>query len=645
MMHVFKEYITKKHGLPVLCLLMVIGLWSLLLFPWPADAADSSLCARVKIEIKQKLTLERQAFDAHMAINNGLANVTIEKIKVDVRFTDKDGNAVLVSSDPNNTKALFYIRLDSMNNITDVAGAGTVAPSSTADVHWLIIPAPGASNNLESGALYYVGATISYTIGGQANVTEVSPDYIYVKPMPSLTLDYFLPNDVYADDAFTAEIEPPVPFSLGVRVKNNGAGVARSLKIESAQPKIVENNQGLLIGFNIEATEVNGTVVANSLLADFGDVAPQSSVLARWIMTTTLSGNFVEFSGNFSHLDELGGTLTSLITAVNTHFLVHDVLVDLPGRDGIRDFLARDGGVYRVYESEGLVDTEVTDQSASSVLSGQTLTTPVTAGFIYATVTDPYGGGKIIKEVIRSDGKRINLNNVWFSKKRTGGGPWQYFFNLFDTNGTGSYTVTFADPATGPRAPVLQFIPDRTGKELQQLSFIVEATDPDGTIPVLSAAPLPAKATFRDQGNGTAIFDWTPATGQTGQYPITFTASDGVLKTSQRATITIGNGGNNPPNMPSAPSPQDGKSGVSVKARLAWAGGDPDQGDTVAYDVYLGTANPPSVKVASGLPATVYSTSILTYGATYYWKVVARDKQGRRDGGAGVAIYHIPGER
>lgn len=47
-------------------------LWSVLALPIfmfisaTARAEDDSVCARVKIEIKQELTLERQAFDANM---------------------------------------------------------------------------------------------------------------------------------------------------------------------------------------------------------------------------------------------------------------------------------------------------------------------------------------------------------------------------------------------------------------------------------------------------------------------------------------------------------------------------------------------------------------------------------------------------
>ncbi len=254
--------------------------------------------------------------------------------------------------DPDDATALFFIRVNSMENISNIDGQGTVQPSSNADIHWLIIPAPGASNGVAQGTLYYVGATLTYTIGGEPHETKVTPDYIFVKPMPEMVLDYFLTKEVYGDDAFTPEIEPPVPFTLGVRVTNNGHGVARNLKIDSAQPKIVDNKQGLLMGFNIEGSEVNGQAATRSLLVSFGDIPPETSGVARWIMTCSLSGKFVEFSADFSHADELGGEVTSLIDAVNTHFLVRDVLVDLPGRDGVRDFLALDGGGLRVYESQ-----------------------------------------------------------------------------------------------------------------------------------------------------------------------------------------------------------------------------------------------------------------------------------------------------
>ncbi|MCP4671587.1 MAG: hypothetical protein GY857_09795 [Desulfobacula sp.] len=510
--------------------------------------AEESNCARVKIEIKQELTLERQAFDAHMRINNGLTHTSLENIQVDVWFTNGDGDAVLASSDPDNTDALFFIRVDEMSNIDNISGSGSTPADSSSDINWLIIPAPGASNGLEKGTLYNVGATLTYTIGGEENVIEVNPDYIFVKPMPELTLDYFLPSDVYGDDPFTQEIEPSIPFTLGVRVKNTGAGGAQNLKIDSAQPRIVDNDQGLLINFYIQGSEVNGEETIESLLVDFGTIDPDTSAIARWIMNCTVSGRFVEFEAQFSHADELGGELTSLIVDINTHTLVRDVLVDLSGRDTVRDFLSRADDLYKVYESDS-DETDVTDQSVLSTLtyketmdseSHYTLSTPVTAGFIYVQLPDPHNGSKLLKKVLRSDGKEIKPENAWLSKVQDRDTHlWDHFINLFDVNTTDTFTLIFDAITSISQKPVLQFITDKSGIENQQISFIVNSSDPNGTIPALSGSPLPVGAQFTDNNDGTGIFDWTPLIGQKGTYYITFTATDSTLLTSQRVKFTI----------------------------------------------------------------------------------------------------------
>jgi hypothetical protein len=520
-----------------------------LLFFGTVHGEESSLCATVKIEIRQELTLERQAFDAHMRIINGLTHMGLEDVDIDVVFTDEQASPVLVTSDPNASEAKFFIRLDSMDNIADVDGTGRIEPSGTADIHWLIVPAPGASDGIPTGKLYYVGATLTYTLGGEAHVTRVTPDYIYVKPMPELVLDYFLPAEVFGDDAFTEEIEPPIPFCLGVRVTNTGHGAARSLKIDSAQPKIVENQQGLLIGFAITGSEVDGHPAANSLLVDLGDIDPQTSKAARWTMTCSLSGRFSEFTASFSHSNELGGELTSLMEGMGTHLLVRDVLVDVAGRDGVRDFLAKDGDFLKVYETDG-PDGAVLDRSGASSVTLQSesgsqetysLTMPVTAGFAFVKIPDPGQGQMALASVSRSDGKSIKTANAWLSRERKSNPAdgWNHFFNLFDANTTDRYILFYESVTVMPQPPVLAFIPDRTVIEENQVSFIVEATDPNGTTPSLSVQRLPAGAVFTDLGAGAGRFDWTPAAGQAGSYRVTFSAWDGALSASRSAAITV----------------------------------------------------------------------------------------------------------
>jgi len=98
--------------------------------------------------------------------------------------------------------------------------------------------------------------------------------------------------------------------------------------------------------------------------------------------------------------------------------------------------------------------------------------------------------------------------------------------------------------------------------------------------------------------------------------------------TGSYTLIYESSGINNPPNVPSSPSPADGVTDIAVNVALNWQGGDPDAGDTVTYDVYLDTSNPPVTKVSSNQSEISYQAMGLSYGTTYYWKIVARDNNG-----------------
>lgn len=521
----------------------------------PLAQAQDTVCAHVKIEIKQELTLERQAFDARMAINNTTDSGVIENVSVVVKVADENGTPVAVTSDPSDLSAKFFLRVSDKQNISDVDGSGTVNPQTSATIDWLLIPAPGSAGATPLGKKYLVGATLTYTFNGERTVLEVSPDVITVKPLPSLTLDYFLPRDVNADDPLTPEIEPAEPFTLGLRVKNTGQADAKSLKIDSAQPKITDNQQGLLINFVLTGSYVDDAPAQNTLLIGFGDIAAGTSKMGRWNMETTLSGKFTEFTARFSHGDELGGALTSVMQATNTHTLIHDVRVDLPGRDTVHDFLAQDNDAVRVYESDG-PDSEVADRSSTATLtigaaaSGNPryhLGFPATPGFAYVKLPDPFNGQKVLGSVLRLDAKRLASQNVWLSKTRDAQTKqWQYWVNVFDVNTPGAYDAEFQDPPPTTHPPVLQAIADQTVQETQQVSFVVEASSPDNKPVTISAAPLPVGATLTPQasdpgapGVARAIFDWTPPQAAAGVYSITYTANDGVSSVTRTAKITV----------------------------------------------------------------------------------------------------------
>ena len=598
-------------------------------------AAQESVCARVKIEIKQELTLERQAFDAEMRITNSLPTTPLTEINVDVIVTDELGVPVPITTDPNDLNAKFYLRQTQKDGIENTTGSGQVAGNNTATINWLLIPAPGAAGGTPFGKRYLVGATLRYRFGTETHVMELNPDAITVKPLPSLTLDYFLTRQIIADDPFTAPIEAPEPYTLGVRVKNDGLAAAKDLKINSAQPRIVANEQGLPITFQIIGSYVQDMPANNSLLIGFGDIPSSSSKMGRWQMESNLAGEFVDFTATFTHSDELGGALTSLLQATNAHFLLRDVRVDLPGRDIVRDFLAEDGTTaFKLFESEGQ-DSPVTDRSNEAMLAaaggGYRLTMPATPGFFYVRKPDPYNGQKALGPVLRADAKTIATENVWLSKTQNRENhQWQYWFNVFDVNSPGVYDMAFRDLDTVPGPPVLQFIPDRVVKENEQLGFLVEASSPNNKPVTLIAEPLPTGATFHDQGGGTGVFDWTPTVGQAGNYIINYLASDGTLSASRSAKIRVESVEPPPgPAIPQIVAPLSGAEIASLRPQFKVLTGEASNDPTVSvqFELYADAGFTEQLDEATvaenataGQPTTWTPDQDLNDNAHYYWR-------------------------
>ncbi|HEU4401581.1 MAG TPA: hypothetical protein VFT43_05700, partial [Candidatus Polarisedimenticolia bacterium] len=427
----------------------------------PAQAQPASICARVKIEIQQRLTFERVAFDARLVVTNNLTDQPLDGFGVTLNITTLDGR------DAND---LFFVKVNSLENISGIDGSGSVAPGVRAEAHWLIIPSAGAGGEIETGQTYLVSGAVNFHVASGPRDLALFPAPIIVRPQPLLDVDYFLPPVVDADDPFTEAVEAPVPFPLGVRVSNHGFGTAGNLHITSGQPKIVENKQGLLIAFRLLGTTVNGQPVQPTLNATFGTIPPQGCGVADWQMITTLSGKFIAFDAEYTHAPDLGGELTSLIRSSSANVLVREMLVDLPGRDNIKDFLADtdhdDEHVPdRIFESScGDFPVSPTAGSTTGNPSAANpevpLTTDVLPFWAFTRVPDPAGGLIPLAEVVRSDGKRLRPENFWISRvpdkiiKSTS----HYFVNVIDYNSTGSYTLRYQRPAADTVAPVTAIV-------------------------------------------------------------------------------------------------------------------------------------------------------------------------------------------
>jgi hypothetical protein len=526
-----------------------------------SSSAQEALCAEVKIEILQELTMERQGFEALMRITNSLDTFSLENVSVKVLFTDVDGNPVIATSNTAASNAAFFIRVDDTRDVSGLQNGadgfiqgGSIAPKKIGELRWLIIPTANAAGQTKAGKLFFVGAELKYSYGGKEEVVNVAADSIVVKPQPALTLDYFLTEEVIGDNGFTPEIEPAEPYTLGVRISNNGFGFAKSVKIESAQPRIVENKLGLAVNFKILGSYLKDQPAAPSLLINFGNIEPKGVTAGRWIMESNLAGKFIDFKASFTHADELGGELTSLLQGAYENFLVRDVLMELPGRDSLRDFLAYSKAreLY-VYESEptGLNEVTCTNCKKVTAVENAVITQedssrshfefePV-GGLTYARGADPFNGSKVLTKVVRSNGTVVHPQNAWLSKKRAADNiSFEYFINIFDNTSNGNYTLYWGGNVVDlPQPPVIQFMQDVVTFEGGNVGFLVRATDPNNTLPTITPLQLPAGASFNPSAVNQGVFNWTPAVGQAGNYVVTFTATDGELTAERSVNIIV----------------------------------------------------------------------------------------------------------
>ncbi|NLF92691.1 MAG: hypothetical protein GX564_02290, partial [Oligosphaeraceae bacterium] len=278
-----------------------------------------SVCAKVSLEIKQTLTMTREAFDGTLTMVNGHETDDITNLKLDVRVTDLEGN---------DCTNLFEIFPLDDGDYFAIDGNGTVPAKGTGTAVVRFIPEREAAP--DTAKAYSFGGTLSYLnpFSGQTTTIELTPCTLEVQPSPALQIHYFLARDILGDDPMTIEVEPSYPAELSVLVYNDGYGTAKNFRIDSGQPKITDNEKGLLIDFALwdyETTDsmLNGT--PNNLplgQVNLGDIGSKKTGLAQWWLTCSLLGHFVGMEASYSHLSSRGNPDLSLIDSVDIHELV-----------------------------------------------------------------------------------------------------------------------------------------------------------------------------------------------------------------------------------------------------------------------------------------------------------------------------------
>jgi hypothetical protein len=434
-----------------------------------AQEQQQGLCAQVKIVISQQLTLERVGFLATLQITDNDANNPITGFNVNLTFENPNFST---NGTVNDSSSMFFVQPPTLQNVTDVKGAGVIGPGQTATISWFIIPTVTAGGTSPSGVRYNVGASL----GGLLNGVTIPPAALTVFPAPitvapdaQLQITYFQPRDVTGMDPFT-ELGSPIPFTFGVLVQNVGYGPANNVVITSQQPKIVSNQQNLLLVAQLLGSRVNDSPLSNAnLTVNLGTLQPGQAAKGAWDMICTLSGTFLSVAATYTHATALGGQETSLIKSVNAYLFLHEVLDDQPGRDSARDFLADTSGNLdsiknlipdSLYESDGgvypvnLLTNAVLTGSGSSFQINLTATF---SGWGFMRLNDPGQALLPIGSVVRSDGKVLNTNNYWTSIHYEPGSNFKdTYLSILDLVDLGaySYTVTYTNTPLDTTPPV-----------------------------------------------------------------------------------------------------------------------------------------------------------------------------------------------
>ncbi len=558
------------------------------------DEPPRDVCAKVSLQIDRPAVLTRDAFRATLQVEND-TEIPLDSILVNLEIRRPTGT---------NVTELFGIRPAELEAFTGIDGSGTLAANTTGRSRWTLIPSLDVAPT-NGPTVLLVSGTLSYSQSGTNLSIPLAQAPITVYPQPELIVDYFHERDVYSDDPFTLEVEPSIPYSLALQVRNVGFGNARGLQIKGGKPQIVDNTKGLVIEFKTLATQLEDQPLNPALDIDLGAIPSGTNRIARWVFSSSVQGSFTNFAASFEHTDALGGRSLSLVRDVRIHELSRIVRAGAPDTDSRPDMLVNespDPDVLpdRIYLSNG------SDAPVQAVTSAQITPTgnpgvyqlalaPV-SGWAYIRAEAPADAGDLLR-VVRPDGTEIPAGNVWLTDRFIRGGSLRpirtNLFHLFDGSPGGTYQLVFGE------AP--QVVADTTAPESRV-----------NTLPATVPVDFPVSWSGTDTGgSGIARYDvlyrvdngaftpWlqdTPATsalfrGEPGRtYAFLSVATDRAGNREPNAGIadastTTAVGGNRPPTftagLASTVDELDFLSGTL-------AASDPDAGQQVSISIVSG---------------------------------------------------------
>ena len=384
------------------------------------ETQSENTCAQVKLEIKQKLVLTRQAFRGTLTIENGSSNA-IEDILVDVNATNMETGFMATSRE----MQIAIEKIEGFEGEKD--GAWRLGAGKKGVATILFIPTKYAAP--ENLTTYSFGGTLSFKDGSTTQNRSLFPVSLQVKPSPELDLTYFMQRDVYGDNPLTPDVvEPVIPAEFSVLIHNKGKGDANNVRMITKKPEIVENEKGLLIDFDIISSSLNGgektMALDDDIATQFGTIAAGTASYATWDLTASLMGHFTEYDVSVTHVTDYGNPDLSLLDRVTIHELIHSMNATI-GDKVYRAWITNDepdaeDAPDHIYFANGTDEELVTlsEQTRMERIDNThyrvTVPTDVPRNWFYTAVANPAGKyAKILSITDETNNRPLDPANFW----------------------------------------------------------------------------------------------------------------------------------------------------------------------------------------------------------------------------------------
>ena len=384
------------------------------------ETQSENTCAQVKLEIKQKLVLTRQAFRGTLTIENGSSNA-IEDILVNVNATNMETGFMATSRE----MQISIEKIEGFEGEKD--GAWRLGAGKKGVATILFIPTKYAAP--ENITTYSFGGTLSFKDGSTTQNRSLYPVSLQVKPTPELDLTYFMQRDVYGDNPLTTDVvEPVIPAEFSVLIHNKGYGDANNVRMITKKPEIVENEKGLLIDFDIISSSLNGgektMALDDDIATQFGTIAAGTASYATWDLTASLMGHFTEYDVSVTHVTDYGNPDLSLLDRVTIHELIHSMNATI-GDKVYRAWITNDepdaeDAPDHIYFANGTDEELVTlsEQTRMERIDNThyrvTVPTDMPRNWFYTAVANPAGKyAKILSITDETNNRPLDAANFW----------------------------------------------------------------------------------------------------------------------------------------------------------------------------------------------------------------------------------------